>query len=103
MAELIDKKALREEIESLTVHVTGLRAGKGVLSKFMDEYKKSVLRIVDEQPTTTEAEIRAKAISEFQKEIRDWQIDIQDNERDADKFDFVFERIYEIAEQLKGE
>lgn len=50
----------------------------------------------------SEQEIRAKAIDEFQKEIKDWQIDIQDNEYDADKFDFVFERIYEIAEQLKG-
>lgn len=49
-----------------------------------------------------EKEIRNKAIDDFRKEIRDWQIDIQDNEYDADKFDFVFERIYEIAEQLKG-
>ena len=46
-------------------------------------------------------ETRAKAIDEFEKEIRDWQIDIQDNEYDANKFDFVFERIFEIAEQLK--
>lgn len=64
MAELINKGVLGEEIESLTVHVTGLRAGKGVLSKFMDEYRKSVLRIIDEQPTTTEAEIRNRAIDE---------------------------------------
>lgn len=48
-------------------------------------------------------ELRAQVIDEFTKEIRDWQIDIQDNEYDADKFDFVFERIYEIAEQMKGE
>lgn len=47
-------------------------------------------------------EIRNKAIDEFAEEIKDWQIDIQDNEYDADKFDFVFERIFEIAEQLKG-
>ena len=47
-------------------------------------------------------EIRAKAIDEFAKEIRDWQIDIQDNEYDADKYDFIFERIFEIAEQLKA-
>ena len=48
------------------------------------------------------SEERNKAISEFVKEIRDWQIDIQDNEHDADKFDFVFERIYEIAEEMRG-
>lgn len=41
-------------------------------------------------------------VDEFVKEIRDWQGDIQDNEYDANKYDFVFERIYEIAEQLKG-
>ena len=70
MAELIDKDVLVEEVKSLTVHVTGLRAGKGVLLKFMDEYRKSVLRIVDEQPTTTEAEIRAKAIDEFAEKLK---------------------------------
>lgn len=48
------------------------------------------------------AEERNKAIDEFAEEIRDWQIDIQDNEHDADKFDFVFERIFEIAQELKA-
>ena len=47
-------------------------------------------------------EIRNKAITDLEKEIRDWQGDIQDNEHDADKFDFVFERIYEIAEEMRG-
>ena len=70
MAELIDKKVLIEEIKSLTVHVTGLRAGKGVLSKFMDEYRKSVLRTIDEQPTITEAEIRNKAIEKFEEQMK---------------------------------
>ena len=49
-----------------------------------------------------EKEVRNKAIDDFTGEIKDWQIDIQDNEYDAEKFDFVFERIYEIAEQLKA-
>lgn len=40
---------------------------------------------------------------ELLKDIRDWQVDIHDNIYDADEFDFVFERIYEIlTEQLKG-
>ena len=42
---------LRDEIASLYVHVTGLRAGKGVLNEFMKQYRDSVLRIIDEQPT----------------------------------------------------
>ena len=47
---MIDEKKLIEEIKSLTVFVTGLRAGKGVLSEFAKHYKESVLRIIDEQP-----------------------------------------------------
>lgn len=47
---MIDEKKLKEEIESLTVFITGLRAGKGVLSEFAKHYKESVLRIIDEQP-----------------------------------------------------
>ena len=36
----------------------------------------------------------------FLKDIKGWQEDIQDNEYDANKFDFVFERIYEIFEEI---
>lgn len=38
--DLISRKALMEEIESLYMSITGLRAGKGVILKFMEEYKK---------------------------------------------------------------
>ena len=44
---------------------------------------------------------KENGIDKFVKEIKDWQKDIQDNEKDADRFDFIFERIYEIAEDLK--
>lgn len=33
------------------------------------------------------------------KDIKDWQEDIHDNEYDANKFDFIFERIYEIFDE----
>ena len=33
------------------------------------------------------------------EEIKDWQNDIHDNEHDASKFDFVFDRIYEIVKE----
>lgn len=46
----IDADLLSEEIASLQVFVTGLRAGKGVLRKYAEEYRNSVLRIIDEQP-----------------------------------------------------
>lgn len=51
MDDLISRSALKEEIESLTMIITGLRSGKSMFRDFMNEYKKSVLRIVDEQPT----------------------------------------------------
>ena len=54
--DLISRSALIEEIESLTMQITGLRSGKGVLSECMKEYKKSILRIIDEQPTAYNVE-----------------------------------------------
>lgn len=49
--ELIDRKALQEEIESLTMTITGMRNGKTMTIQVLEEYKKSILRIIDEQPT----------------------------------------------------
>lgn len=55
---LIDANALEEELSSLSIIVTGLRAGKGVLREYMTEYRKSVLRIVDEAPTVDRESLR---------------------------------------------
>ena len=49
--ELIDRKALKEEIESLIMTITGMRSGKTMTILALEEYKKSILRIIDEQPT----------------------------------------------------
>lgn len=49
--DLISRAALAEELSSLSMTIVGLRAGKGVLREFMTEYRKSVLRIVDEAPS----------------------------------------------------
>lgn len=48
---LIDANALTECLSSLEMIITGLRAEKGVLREFANEYRKSVLQIVDEAPT----------------------------------------------------
>lgn len=48
---LIDANELFEQIHLLSVTVTGLRSGKGVLSEYAKHYRESVLRIVDEAPT----------------------------------------------------
>ena len=55
--DLIDRKDLAEILSTLTMTITGLRAGKGVLYEFMKEYRKSVLRIVDETPTVDAVEV----------------------------------------------
>lgn len=48
---LIDADALTEEINSIRMTITGLRAGKGVLAEYAKHYRESVTRIIDEQPT----------------------------------------------------
>ena len=53
---LIDADTLLQEIESLTVHIIGLRFGKGALYNFMNEYRKIILRVIDEQPTAYDPE-----------------------------------------------
>ena len=60
---LIDADALSEELSTLTMTVIGLRAAKGVLFEFMKEYRNSVLRVVDEQPTIDPESLRPKWIS----------------------------------------
>lgn len=48
---LIDANALKEEISSLSITVTGIRAGKDILRDVLLEYRKTVLRIIEEQQT----------------------------------------------------
>lgn len=60
---LIDADDLSEEIKSLQVFVTGLRAGKGILNEYVKQYRESLLRIVDEQPTAYDIE---KVVAEVQ-------------------------------------
>lgn len=61
---LIDADLLTEEIKSLRCTLTGLRAGKGVLAHAADEYRKSILKIIDDQPTAFDKE---KVIEELKK------------------------------------
>lgn len=42
-------------------------------------------------------------LDKIKADIKDWQIDIHDNENDAETHDFVFERIYEIFDEYKAE
>lgn len=63
--DLISRKLLAEEIESLGMTITGLRTGKSIVQEVLTEYKKSVLRIIEEQPTAFDKE---KVIEELKEE-----------------------------------
>lgn len=51
---MIDEKKLIEELKSLRVTVTGIRAGKGVLNEYAKHFKDSIIRIIDKQPKVGE-------------------------------------------------
>lgn len=44
-----------------------------------------------------------EVLDKIRAEIEDWQTDIHDNEHDAESYDFVFERIYEIIDKYRAE
>lgn len=53
---LIDADLLAEEIESFRCTLTGLRNGKGLLARAADEYRKSILQVIEDQPTAFDKE-----------------------------------------------
>lgn len=63
--------------------------------------------VIDKQPTTTEAEIRAKAIDEFaeklNKKITDFVLEHQSQLTFVSGVSTGWKFVDEIAEQLKGE
>lgn len=56
--DLISRKALLEETQSFRCSITGLRAGKGVLARAADEYQRSIIQIIKDQPIFDEEEWR---------------------------------------------
>lgn len=46
---MIDEKELVEQVKSLRVTITGLRAGKSILNEYAQHFKDSVIKIIDEQ------------------------------------------------------
>lgn len=60
--DLISRKSLMDEISNLQVTITGLRSGKGMMMKYMEEYRKSVLKCIDESPTSYDLDLIRCAI-----------------------------------------
>ena len=51
MARYIDADKLTEELKLLEMFITGMQCGKTQLTEAVAEYKKSALRLIDEQQT----------------------------------------------------
>ena len=92
MAELIDREALREKFNN---------TGKVGMSHI------SIDKIIRDMPTTTEAEIRAKAIDEFAdkllEEVEANPVDVGGRYSYMIPQSFLEGQIKDIAEQLKEE
>lgn len=71
--DLISRKMLLEEIQSFRCSITGLRAGKGVLARAADEYRKSILQIIDNQPTAFDKEKMIEEIKEKYGQSAHWE------------------------------
>ena len=54
--DLISREALMKEIQSFRCSLTGLSEGKGAAVRVADEYRKSILQIIEEQPTAFDKE-----------------------------------------------
>lgn len=54
---LIDANALVEKFLSLTLTVTGLRNGKGVILELLNKYRNGILQLINEQPTVDAAPV----------------------------------------------
>lgn len=47
---MIDEKKLIEEIENTGFFIAGLRSGKEMLRKYLTEYRKAIVKIINNQP-----------------------------------------------------
>ena len=105
MAELIDKGAFLKEIESIKFleDAKKMKVSDAEMDGFFKGMVEGTLYFV---PTTTESEIRAKAISEVHNKLITHFAKWQAEEGCIDTkciLSVVCEDIDEIAEQLKGE
>ena len=64
MSDLISRSALIKEIEGMYLYVSGVRSGKGLLSKTMEAYKKNILDVIKEQPTAYDVDAVVKELEE---------------------------------------
>ena len=82
--DLISRSALAKMLSTFTMTITGLRAGKGVLREYMTEYRKSVLRIVDEAPAVDAVEVvRCRDCGRFMEYTEEYKATIEGADGDC--------------------
>lgn len=80
--DLISRKALLEEIENFRCSITGLGTEKG-LDCYADEYRKSILQIIEDQPSAFDKEKVMNEIKEYKEDAVYWSKKTREN---ADEF-----------------
>lgn len=85
--DLISRRVLLEELKEFTMSITG--SAKAMVLMVMDETKKTIMRIVDEQPTVYDKEKVVERLEELHESIScdDW---------------YAAEKVYEAIEIVKG-
>lgn len=71
---MIDEKKLIEEIENTGFFIAGLRSGKEMLRKYLTEYRKAIVKIINNQPKVGEwipCSERLPIGEEYKKKIED--------------------------------
>lgn len=64
-SDLVSRKALVREINRLHVSITGLRAGKSITAKLMEEYRRMILGCIDELPTAYDTDAVCEELEEY--------------------------------------
>lgn len=114
MAELINKGALLADFNNSGIHIEFDLPVEEILGEDVDiddfsmlvqdaiqAYRKMVIGTIQKQPTTTEAEIRAKIITAMSKAMKEYYPSCKGAYRD---FDVFFHAVMaKVAEQLKEE
>ena len=121
MAELIDKGALIKKFNDAGVHIEFDLPVEEILGEDVDiddfamlvqdaiqAYRKMVIGTIQNQPTVTEAEIRASAIDEFAEKLCDafsekyGEVIVNGIKFEVLTLDGATEITWDVAEQLKG-
>lgn len=100
MSDLISRSELINEINGIYLHVSGVRSGKGILSKCMDSYKELVIKTIKEQPTAFDTEKVVQQLEEKTDFLKDCtKYGNKDAEQEYKSYSTMM--MYEIADLVE--